>query len=252
MGLNNKILVTLIIIISLFLMSCEDIDKYNEHSSVAYSEKFSAIELNGKSVETAFLYTTYRDKGALIVNYGPTTDPCDRELVTDVTGTVNTRIPGVYIISYNAADINGRPLPVVTRTINVVENKAGFLNGVYNVVNTCTLVTQGLKKDIVSQETYTAIVNTGSCENEFELISLKIGREFVVPSASLNSNIIEVGYFSPDYAQSSASGTLSASKNTFTIESIFVPYAPRITYRCKNVYTKRTVLNNITEASIVR
>jgi hypothetical protein len=225
------------LIISSSFLSCE-----KEVEEVSAQQPISPhIVVHGKLNDTAYLYTSYKDEGATIFEDGDRTSICNFKLVSDVSGTINTRIPGIYFINYNANDSLGKPLTTVTRTVHVVENSAGFLNGNYEVVSSCTAVVSVSHNSTVSVGNYTALITSGSTNNNFVLISLNIGPQRVIPFASLNGRSIQVDYFSPEYASGTASGTLSATKNTFTIESTFYAYTQAITYQCKNVYTKQLI-----------
>ncbi len=131
---------------------------------------------------------------------------------------------------------------MVTRTVHVVENSAGFLNGNYNVACSCTAVIAGSATTSVTADNYTASVTSGSENNSFELSMLRIGPEYVKPSSSLKGYAISMWYFNTDYhPNSSVSGTLSPTKNTFTIESKTFPYSPLMTYKCNNIYSKQLI-----------
>ena len=231
---QNSIIFLLVIIL---FLSCER----EVEDLTAQLPVLPHIVVHGKINDTAYLYTTYKDEGATIFEDGDKTSICDFKLVSDVSGTVNTRIPGTYFINYNANDSLGKPLATVTRTVHVVENNAGFLNGNYDVFSSCSTVVANSHKPTISTCNYTALVTSGSTNNSFVLISLNIGPEKVIPFANLNGRSILINYFSPEYANGTASGTLGITKNTFTIESEFCAYEPVKTYFCKNVYTKQLI-----------
>jgi hypothetical protein len=204
----------------------------------------TVITIEGQKNDTAYLYACYKDPGASVFEEVDGAKNCNAlTAVSDVSGKVNTRLIGTYFIHYNAKDAVGKPLPTVTRTVSVVKNNADFLNGSYDVASTCTITNNGTHAPTVTTNYYTALVTTGSTNNSFELLALNIGLEKVIPcNALLRDKFIEVNYFSPSYASCVASGTLSPTKNTFTIESSVYPYSPKIICTCKNVYTKRIVL----------
>src|SRR5688572_29078772 len=92
------------------------------------------ITINGRAMDTAYLFADYQDQGAeYILDRDGRTDCYDYKMVTEKSGTVNTRVCGTYFITYYAEDTLGNPIPPKTRTVEVVENKAAFLNGAYDV-----------------------------------------------------------------------------------------------------------------------
>ncbi len=202
------------------------------------------IVIQGNPIDTAYLYTTYNDPGA---NYFE--DNNDRWVndgdfikVTDVSGVVDTKLPGTCYLKYNAKNSEGKTLATVTRTIHVIENPTAFLNGNYNVACTCTTTAGPISTS--SSQNYTASVWPNPGKNYFDLMFLNIGAEKIVPITSLSGNSITIHHWSPDYDNSSsASGTLSATKNSFTIDTKFHRYTPRVTYTCRNIYTRQLVLN---------
>lgn len=199
------------------------------------------IKLNGRIVDTAYLHAPYNDRGAGIYDDRDGIAGCnDFTLMTEYSGEVNTHIPGIYYLQYNAKDSLGNPLTSITRTVHVVENNANFLVGNYGVVCTCTAVSSGSSNYTVTTESYTSTIIPGTTNNYFEIITLNIGRENVIPSTMLKGSLIEVGNLGlRDYhSASNGSGTLSATKNTFTIESIVYPFSPAVIYKCKNIFTK--------------
>jgi hypothetical protein len=202
--------------------------------------------LRGEKNDTAYLFSFYRDPGASIFEYKDSVANCyDYSLVSDVTGTVDTRLPGKYLITYNATNSVGKALAAVTRTVHVVENKAGFLNGNYLVVCTCTAVPSASSVPILSTTQYTASVNSSSVNSQFEISKLKVGPIYVVPHApTLDGNSIHLGFYHPDFLNGNdeLSGILSAAKNTFTISSMVYQYTPVIRYTCNNVYSKQLIL----------
>ncbi len=194
-----------------------------------------AIVINGNKLDTAYLFSSYDDRGAFLEK-----NPC---ATVQVTGTVNTAVKGTYYVDYDYTDDAGHKAATVTRTVQVVENKCAFLNGGYNVVCTCVAVVAGAPNPTITTTNYTATVAPAMEDNCFELSSMKIGSGYVVPfpPPSVNGNSITVGFWDRDCIPGSCSttGTLSATKNTFTIESVAYQFSPAIRYMCKNVYTKQ-------------
>ncbi|MES2679580.1 MAG: immunoglobulin-like domain-containing protein [Bacteroidota bacterium] len=212
------------------------------------AKKPETIVLNGRKNDTTYLYCDYKDPGAVFIEDDDGIPQCsDRFAAVNVSGAVNTRLPGAYVLKYEAVNSGGRPLSPATRTVHVVENKAGFLNGSYDAVCSCTALVAGSSSPGLAIETYTANVTTGSVNRSFALDMLKIGPESVMHNTTLDGDIIYVSFFSPDFDMNSvATGTLAPGGNAFTIESTAYRFAPKITYHCKNVYTRRliTMKNN--------
>jgi len=204
----------------------------------------ATIILNGNKVDTAYLYSQYYDHFARVQEDTDGVLNCnDSKLITNSTGTINTQLPGTYYLHYNANDSKGNVLTTVTRTVHVVENSTSFLNGNYDVACTCTSVAGPISTS--SSHNYTATVAPNPGKDQFDLIGLHIGAERISTNATLNGHSINLGYFSPDYdhVSSSISGSLSATKNSFIINSKVYRYAPRVTYNCKNIYTKQLIVN---------
>jgi hypothetical protein len=206
------------------------------------------IQLEGKTVDTTYLYAPYKDPGAGVladVN-GQLRCSC---IPVEITGTVKTQLPGTHFLDYDAMDASGNRAATVTRTVHVVENSAGFLNGVYDVVCSCTTVAAGSTTSAATTKSYVAVVSTGEVNNSFRLVALDIGSEEVVPWTFLKGNSIEVSYFNAEYdLHSILSGTLSPAKNTFTIDSKVSKYSPVLMYTCKNIFTKRLIIKNTDRA----
>lgn len=235
---KNRSHFTLLFLFVFALVSCEN----EELEEILLSEKQPVIVLQGKAIDTAFLYTNYHDPGASVFEDKDGRISCNEyALVSDVENTLNNRLPGTYYIHYNAKDSTGKKLAAVTRTVHMVENSTTFLNGNYDVVCTCTAIAASSSPSI-STESYTAVAVPQGAKDCFDLFTLKIGYEKVVSSVHLMGAKLEVDFFSTDYARVSTSGTLSPSKNSFTIESTSYPFSPAITYSCTNVYTKHLLI----------
>ena len=210
------------------------------------------IQLKGNMEDTVFiseqelayrpLSTPYFDPGAVVEDIRAKFD-CTREsLQAEITGTVNTNLPGNYLLAYNAKDASGNEAATVSRTVHVVNNRASFVNGIYNVVCTCTASIAGSPKSLVSSGKYSAVAAASSANNSFDVSALQLGSERVVAKAFLSGTHISLSYFSNTFQPTgSRSGTLSASKNSFTLEttSIQLSSVCGMSYRCKNVYTRR-------------
>lgn len=77
------------------------------------------ITLNGNATLTVNAGSTYTDAGATATDE---TAPANPTVIT--SGSVNTAVPGVYVLSYNAADAAGNNADTVTRTVTVVDATA--------------------------------------------------------------------------------------------------------------------------------
>ena len=77
------------------------------------------ITLNGNATLSVNAGTTYTDAGATATDE---TAPANPTVTT--AGTVNTSVPGVYVLSYDATDAAGNNALTVTRTVTVVDATA--------------------------------------------------------------------------------------------------------------------------------
>ncbi|MDZ4664493.1 MAG: DUF5011 domain-containing protein [Bacteroidota bacterium] len=247
MQLYSKIYILCFSTLLLFSGCGEEVDLDGLKNEINNS---NVLILEGKKVDTAYMFVPYIDPGAIVNKYIDGAITCPENIIwANVSGSVNTNIPGVYTINYSGTDSLGNTLPPLSRTVHVVENSSNFLSGVYKVACSCTVVV-GTNKPVVTTENYTAVVNPANGMGHFQLIPLNIGSEQVIPQASISGSAIGVGYFSANYhyPNSTASGTLSPTKNTFTIETNFQRYSPAANYICKNVYTKLlTIKTNTVE-----
>jgi hypothetical protein len=231
-----KLVIVSLLVVLTSLQGCDDGMK--EYVALPPDSCFLALE--GNKFDTAYMFVNYMDPGATVNKYLNGMITCPENIIwANVSGSVNTNIPGKYILRYSANDSLGNPLAPLSRTVNVVENSSSFLSGLYKVACTCTAIS-GSNKPIITSENYTAVVNPASGRGHFQLITLNIGAEHVIPQASLSGTAIGVGYFSANYhyPNCTSSGTLSPSKNTFTIETKFQRYSPNTIFYCKNVYSK--------------
>jgi hypothetical protein len=239
MNLNAPGLLFLVIL----LQNC-DTDKVNTDVRLRQSDTSTYfINIGDKKIDTAYLFSAYKIPGGEICRRTDCMFNCTN-IFAKIIGSVNTRLPGEYILTYMANDPDGHPLPTVTRTVHVIENSAGFLSGAYTVACTCSAAPIGSSNFSVSTENYSATINPGTENWHFILNSLKIGPEYVIPSANLSGNTIYAGYFGPEYNRVSITGTLSSSKSSFTLQSIVDSYYPKITYRCKSVYTEQLIIED--------
>lgn len=200
------------------------------------------INLQGKINDTACQHSIYRDPGATVLDKKNGWLSCADDIVLQTQGEVNTTLTGSYLLTYSAVDSAGNFAATVSRTVHVVENNAAFLNGVYNVVCTCTTIADKSAGAIITTDQFIAAISTGAVNSRFELSALRVGPLNVISSPYLSGNSIYAAYYiSPaDFQQggSSAIGSLSPTKDTFTIETIAHKWAPSVTYICRNVYTK--------------
>lgn len=235
-----RIAAILLLLTLLLLQACD----YSESETpTAKATLPPVIILDGPKVDTAYLFSSYHDKGADVNEFINDEYRCT-DLRVEVTGTVNTRLPGTCFLYYNVTDRRGYPAATLTRTVHVVENAAGFLSGHYDVACTCTIsgIGAAAAQHTITAGTYSASVATGRVNGEFDLVPLNIGPEYVAPSSILIGQTMEMGYFGPEYGRSAFSGTLSPAKNSFTISSVVYPYHPTVCYSCKSVFTKRLLI----------
>ena len=184
--------------------------------------------------------TEYDDPGVRILDERDGVLHCT-DLRPEITGYVNTRSPGRYYLNYRATDEAGNTSATLTRTVHVLTNSTASLSGIYNAVCTCSTVIAGFLKPTVTTHTYLTAVSPGAFKNRFDVGALKIGPGDVVPSMFLTGNAISVSFYlsQADFdCNTTATGTLSAAKNSFTIESTVRKWSPVITYHCVNVYKK--------------
>ena len=231
----------------LFLMVAVACDEEMSGSSEVTSFNdtvLPVIVMAGNKNDTAYLFSTYRDPGASVFDDQDGVYSCmDYWPVTEVTGWVNTRLPGNYYLKYDYKGEDGRLIASATRTVCVKENAAGFLNGIYNVTCTCSAITGSVNQPTVSSFNYTTTVFSNHVNKGFKIGAMRIGTEEISPDAVLDGSLIRIGYFSPDYhCASSMSGTLSPSTTSFTTDSRFYRYSPSVVYTCKNLYKQQLVL----------
>lgn len=194
------------------------------------------VKIIGKPVDTAFINTYYKDPGAYVNDIN-----CQliRNSELKVSGQVNTSALGIYFLDYDYTDANGKKATTVTRTVNVLENTTSFLTGNYHVV--CSFTASTPSSTSVAINEYTTVIFPSPYKNQFEIVQLKIGAEFVIPVARLNNNLIHLEFYRN--GNCSATGTLSPSKNTFTIQSKIDEALPTVSYTCKNIFTKQQLIN---------
>lgn len=234
----------LLLLILVLLSSCGLTEARADHALPDREEITYAIE-PGSSEDMACLYADYQDPGATIVVYVNGMRTCrDAAFVPDVYGWVNTRLPGTYSLTYTATDPSGKPVSAVTKTVHVMANSAGFLNGNYDVTCDCTVTASGSPGHTLTTVSYTAASASGSRDRQFKLSLLNIGADYGVSDAVLVGNTIGPGFcFSPDYQVTYLSGALSDAKTTFTISSLVHRYTPQTIYRCQNIYTRHLTIN---------
>lgn len=86
------------------------------------------ITLNGVTPVTVEAGSTYVDAYATLTD---NLDPTNTQLVG--VSTVNTAVPGVYTVTYNASDVSGNVAIPVVRTINVVDTTAPVITPPANI-----------------------------------------------------------------------------------------------------------------------
>lgn len=207
-----------------FMFCCEEKESITD---------IGAPEIKGiKLIDTAFLNTQYKfQKDAFDVKRG-----C---IVVKATGEVNTALPGTYTVNYNYTDDKGNKAATVNGTVCVVENSTGFLSGTYKVECNCVSQSLHTSKQVAFSDTYTTTILPFPEKNRFEIMALNIGAEKVIPLTSLIGDDIKVEIY--NYPGSVSTGTLSKSKNSFTIESEVRQIATEKIYQCKNIFNKQLI-----------
>lgn len=204
------------------------------------------IRMHGRAKDTAYLYSEYHDPGAVYANGSVAIENCSRYYVAaHADGTVNTHITGTYFITYAATDSLGQPLAPVTRTVQVIESKVGFLNGIYNVAFNGTVTSRATKTTSIVAGTYTALVKTNGSNRCFDIYTLNLGSEMLGVGGCLWEDSLDLGFWTPDYLKTDLVGNMSTSRNTFTVESTVYPYAVNSVYRFQNVFTKQFIISSL-------
>lgn len=228
-----------------FLYSCSpdsEAEKVEEMDTIA-----PVISLNGLKIDTAYLNAIYHDKGVGVLDevHGEVRCP-DYGTEVETKGYIDTRIKGIYTLSYTAHDRAGNLSPTLTRTVHVVENNVNFLCGDYSVTYTCTANVRGAEGSTVTTGNYKATVTAGEINNRFDLASLNTGPMFKVLNGELEGNKLNVDYWDADFSKTDAKGYISNDKNSFTIEATTFMYT-YMYYKTINVYTKQVVIKTLSQ-----
>lgn len=227
--MNKLKLVFLISTITFCLQSCSN--EIDSEENEFQKDTIAPILKLDKKIDTAYLNSIYDDPQAEVIDRG-------KCLKVEITGSVNTGVPGTYYLDYDYTDEAGNQAATVTRTVHVLENGASSLIGHYNVALTCTASTAGVNNPTITTTNYSATVSTSNINNRFEIVQLRIGPESVIPISTLSGDAIHLEFYRNSDCISS--GTVSPSKNSFTIQTSTYEGSPSITYVCKNVFTKKT------------
>lgn len=235
----------LFIAIIISFTSCTD---DAEETYVSYRDTIPPkITLNGLEIDTAFLNTFYNDKKADLMDEMHGNMRCldgDGHMVT--TGYVDTRIPGTYTLTYKGTDMNGNESASLSRTVHVVPNAVEYLSGDYLVTYTCTTFYRGSSNSTVTTGNYKAVVKPSSNNNHFELISLYVGPQYIVPGTHMEGDKMSVGFWHQDYQRADAKANLSLDKNSFIIETSVYLYTPEY-YTCVNVFKKQLIIKTLAQ-----
>ncbi|MCE3227536.1 MAG: hypothetical protein K0S32_2087 [Bacteroidetes bacterium] len=200
------------------------------------------MSITGNKIDTAYLYSDYNDQGVALNDWRHGGLKCLESSFVKTEGEVNVNIPGTYTITYRATDLAGNSAVPVTRTVHVVPSPLASFHGVYKVACTCTAEIAGSKTTTITNENYLSDIKPAGSKNHFDIVSMNIGRERLTVSSAIVGDKLESSAFNVDYHYlSGGTGTISLAKNTFTIESIYYLYSPRIDYRCRNVFGKQLV-----------
>ncbi len=239
-----KALLTSLTLMTLLILSCKKSDPAPEPAPTpsptpAADVTPPVITLTGNSVDTCYLGATYTDPGATA------NDNVDGNITASIvaTGSVNSAATGTYLLNYNVKDAAGNSATQVTRTVKVM-NSGTFLAGTYSVICTYTVRESAGPTTTVTTSSYMSNVQVSpSVNNAITINSLKIGPVSVVPyisSLTNNGNNISLMYVNTAYPFGSASGTVSPSKTSFTVdtysyEQMFISR----THTCRNVFIKQ-------------
>src|SRR5690606_8901008 len=139
--------------------SCEEIESTSYLSDQVADTIPPIIHLLGKEIDTTYLQVSsttlitngvsghtwhpgnstsdYPDPGVQVLEVIDRRWRCS-DLPVEITGNVNNKSEGMYVLNYTAKDNDGNKSATVSRTVHVVENSAAFLNGDYSVTCTCT------------------------------------------------------------------------------------------------------------------
>ncbi|WP_317899867.1 immunoglobulin-like domain-containing protein [Aurantibacillus circumpalustris] len=247
------------ILLALFL-SCNDFEFKQHLTDPVVDTVAPVLNLLGKEIDTTYLqissttlstngasgYTwhpgnstsNYPDPGAQVLDEINGQMRCT-DLPLEVTGVVNNKFPGRYVLYYNVKDLAGNKAATVSRTVHVLENSAAFLNGDYSVTCNCTVTTNNANTPTVTTSSYTAaVVTSAKVNNQFKVTSLKTGPEYIVPSITLVGNSLDVFYYTRNYNSKVTTTALSPDKSSFSVEIQDYFSDGSFAYTCNNVYTK--------------
>ncbi len=94
MRLNKKNILVLALA-GVLLSRCDDRDTNSQPITVTPAE----IIINGKKIDTAYLHTYYNDRGAYVLHSRSGTKTCNGFFLhAEVSGSVNTALPGIYFL----------------------------------------------------------------------------------------------------------------------------------------------------------
>jgi len=238
----RRTLLLFYVILYVLVSSCSVYESESEVQFAGVDTVAPVISID-RLEDTAYLYTSYYPNDVKVLDENNGKLRCNGNPVR-VSGELNLNLVGVYLLHYDVTDESGNEAATVTRTVHVVENKTAFMNGWYDVACTCTVVNRDSKTQTVTTSAYKAQISSEPVNWYFKIISLKIGKDHVTISTRLCDSVFDAGFFSPDYdIHSHGTGTLSASKNSFSIESVAYHYSGMI-YRCNNIYKKKLVMKS--------
>ncbi len=166
------------------------------------------ITLNGASSVTVECHDSFSDPGATA------SDACDTSVPVNVTGSVNTNVPGVYTLNYNASDDSGNAAAPKTRTVTVVDTTAPVIT--VNGANPMTV------------ECHTTFTDPGATATDACDTSVTVN-----VSGSVNTNV--PGTYTLTYTASDDSGN-AATPKTRTVNVVDTT-APVITVNGANPMT---------------
>jgi hypothetical protein len=100
-------------LVTLLLVACKKTDIHNTDEEIGVSKvtHFAVLTLNGERYTTIAVGSAFTDPG-IVAKEG------SADIMYTTTGSVNTNVPGVYILTYSSINKDGFPASI-TRTVTV-------------------------------------------------------------------------------------------------------------------------------------
>lgn len=223
----------LLVMTVLLIASCkkETVTEPQAMPAVITDQTAPVITITGNSRDTVILQSMYTDPGATAI------DDKDGDITAFIvtTGSVNAGLTGNYVKTYNVRDAAGNIAAPESRTVTV-RNTADFLAGSYTVACKCQTVTTSTTFPDQNTVYSTTLVANQALNKGFVVSNLRTGSIDQVAFLNINGSSIDgmIGVIP------SLSGTLSASKTSFTVNTI--TYDSNFlngNIKCTNIYTKQ-------------